>query len=92
MLSKFDDFPIHQTSEPLMVPNTSDRNFYNRTWFNGYAPDGSFYFGIGIAIYPHRGIMDCAFSVVRPNEPQYCFLVLEKSPKITPRLSLAPLN
>ena len=81
MLSKFDDFPIHQTSEPLMVPNTSDRNFYNRTWFNGYAPDGSFYFGIGIAIYPHRGIMDCAFSVVRPNEPQYCFFGSRKIPK-----------
>ena len=80
MLSKFDDFPIHQTSEPLMVPNTSDRNFYNRTWFNGYAPDGSFYFGIGIAIYPHRGIMDCAFSVVRPNEPQYCFFGSRKIP------------
>ena len=46
MLSKFDDFPIHQTSEPLMVPNTSDRNFYNRTWFNGFALMGPFILGL----------------------------------------------
>ena len=65
MLNKLDDFPIHQTPEPIAHPATSDRNVYDRTWFNGYAADGSDYFGIGMAIYPHRGILDCAFSVVR---------------------------
>ena len=92
MLSKFDDFPIHQTSEPLLVPNTSDRNFYNRTWFNGYDPDGSFYFGIGIAIYPHRGIMDCAFSVVRPDEPQYCFFGSKKIPEDPSETTVGPFK
>ncbi len=55
MLNKLDDFPIHQTPEPIAVPATSDRNVYDRTWFKGYANDGSYYFGIGMAIYPHRG-------------------------------------
>ena len=55
MLNKLDDYPIHQTPEPLAHPATSDRNVYDRTWFNGYAPDGSYYFGIGMAVYPHRG-------------------------------------
>ena len=56
MLNKLDDFPIHQTPEPIAVPVTSDRNVYDRTWFNGYTADGAYYFGIGIAIYPHRRI------------------------------------
>ena len=73
MLNNLDDFPIHQTAEPLAHPVTSDRNVYDRTWFNGYSPDGSLYFGIGMAVYPHRGVLDCAFSVVRPGELQYCF-------------------
>ena len=54
MLNKLDDFPIHQTPEPIAHPATSDRNVYDRTWFNGYAPDGSYYFGIGMAVYPQR--------------------------------------
>lgn len=73
MLDKFDDFPIHQTPEPIAHPATSDKNFYDRTFFNGYSADGSYYFGIGIAIYPHRGLMDCSFSVLTAEGQQYSF-------------------
>ena len=48
MLSRFDDYPIHQTPEPIAHAATSDRNVYDRYWFNGYADDGEFYFGIGV--------------------------------------------
>lgn len=37
MLSKGDDFPLHQTAEPVAYAGT-DRNFYDRYFFNGYAP------------------------------------------------------
>ncbi len=80
MLNKFDDYPIHQTAEPLAHPVTSDRNVYDRTWFNGYARDGSYYFGVGMAIYPHRGILDGAFSVVEPNGRQHCFYASRRAP------------
>ena len=59
MLSRFDDYPIHQTPEPIAQPASSDRNVYDRYWFNGYADDGEFYFGIGAAVYPeprHHGL------------------------------------
>src|SRR5882757_7191419 len=56
MLNKLDDYPIHQTPEPIAHAATSDRNAYDRTWFNGYSQDGSRYFGVGMAIYPHRGV------------------------------------
>ena len=36
MLSKGDDYPIHQTSEPIAYAGT-DRNFYDRYFFNGYS-------------------------------------------------------
>jgi hypothetical protein len=73
VLNRLDDYPIHQTPEPIAHPASSDRNVYDRTWFNGYTPDGSAYFGIGIAIYPYRKVLDCAFSVVQRDGRQHCF-------------------
>ena len=92
MLNKLDDFPIHQTPEPIAHPATSDRNAYDRTWFNGYAPDGSYYFGIGMAIYPHRGILDCAFSVVRPGELQHCFYASRRAPVERTEMQIGPFR
>ncbi|MBB5685873.1 hypothetical protein [Sphingobium boeckii] len=62
MLTQADDFPIHQTPEPIAYAG-SDRNFYDRYWFNGFEPDGSLFFLIGMGIYPHLNIIDCAISV-----------------------------
>ena len=80
MLSKFDDYPIHQTPEPIAIPATSDPNVYDRTWFNGYLPDGEGYFGIGMAIYPHRKVMDCAFAVVTTEGRQHSFIASRSAP------------
>ena len=49
-LSKFDDYPIHQTSQPIATPVSGDIHTYDRYWFNGYQDDGEFYFGIGAAV------------------------------------------
>ena len=76
MLNRLDDYPIHQTPEPIAVPATSDRNVYDRTWFNGYSPDGSQYFGVGMAVYPHREILDGAFSTVERRRTSACVLRL----------------
>ena len=64
MLTKGDDYPIHQTAEPIAHVGTSDRNFYDRYFFNGYARDGSIYFAAALGSYPNRQVMDGAFSVV----------------------------
>lgn len=72
MLTAFDDYPIHQTPEPLAVPASTDRHVYDRYWFNGYTDDGELYFGIGAAVYPNLGIVDCAISIVRGGE-QHAF-------------------
>ena len=92
MLNKLDDFPIHQTPEPIAHVATSDRNAYDRTWFNGYAADGSYYFGIGMAVYPHRGILDCAFSVVQPDTRQHCFFGSRRAPKERTEMDVGPFR
>jgi hypothetical protein len=92
MLNRLDDFPIHQTPEPIAHPATTDRNAYDRTWFNGYAPDGSYYFGIGMAIYPHRGVMDCAFSIVRPGGKQHCFFASRRAPTERTEMDVGPFR
>ena len=63
MLTKGDDYPLHQTPEPIAYSGT-DRNFYDRYWFNGYAPDGSMFFAVAFGVYPHVNIADAHFSVV----------------------------
>jgi len=63
MLTKGDDFPLHQTSEPIAFAGT-DRNFYDRYFFNGYAPDGSAFFAAAMGFYPQLGIVDASFCVI----------------------------
>jgi hypothetical protein len=64
-LSKGDDYPIHQTPEPVAYAGT-DRNFYDRYFFNGYSLAGqSTFFAAAFGVYPHLNIADAAFVVVR---------------------------
>lgn len=73
MLIKYDDYPLHQTAEPLSYISTSERNFYGRYWYNAYDFDGEFYFGIAFAMYPNREVMDGAISIVRKDGSQDSF-------------------
>ena len=64
VLTKGDDYPLHQTPEPVAYAGT-DRNFYDRYFFNGYAPDGSGFFAAALGIYPHLNVADAHFSAIR---------------------------
>jgi hypothetical protein len=70
MLTKGDEYPIHQTPEPIAFSGT-DRNFYDRYFFCGYQPDGSGYFAAGFGVYPHLNVADAHFSVLRDGT-QHC--------------------
>ncbi len=68
MLTKADDYPIHQDSVPIAYAGT-DRNYYDRYFFNGYPQDaaevgGDGHFGIAFGVYPALNIMDASFSVI----------------------------
>src|SRR5258706_2651402 len=68
VLSSHDDYPIHQASLPISQPSTSDINFYDRYFFNGYDHDGSSYFAIAMGLYPNRHVVDATFSTIRDGE------------------------
>ena len=91
MLTRFDDYPVHQTVEPIAHPASSDRNVYDRYWFNGYADDGSYYFAAGMGLYPNRGILDCGFSVVRNGE-QHSFHASRRAPAEPGETTVGPFR
>ncbi len=64
MITAGDEYPIHQTPEPIAFAG-SDRNFYDRFFFNGYSPDGSVFFAAALGVYPHLNIMDGAVSILK---------------------------
>lgn len=92
MLNRLDEFPVHQTPEPLAQLASSERNSYDRSWYNGYAGDGSYYFGFGMAVYPHRQILDGAFSVVRPGGQQHSFFASRRAPDERTDMQIGPLT
>lgn len=68
MLSPMDDFPVHQIAEPIRHVGTSDRNFYDRYYFNchpGLDYDGEpLFLIVGLGQYPNLGVTD-GFAVLR---------------------------
>ena len=73
MLTAGDEYPIHQTPEPIAFAG-SDRNFYDRFFFNGYSADGSVFFAAAMGVYPHLNIIDAAVSVWRSGRQSSVFL------------------
>ena len=63
MLTKGDDYPIHQMPEPIAYAGT-DRNFYDRYFFNGYSRNGNHFFAVCLGVYPHLNIIDASFCVI----------------------------
>jgi hypothetical protein len=64
MISAWDDFPIHQIGEPVRFVGTSDRNFYDRYYFNLHGCSDELFLIMGMGVYPNLGTQD-AFACVR---------------------------
>ena len=52
----FDEYPIHQTPLSLRYVGTSDRNFYDRCYFNAHDRTGDVWFITGLGVYPNLGV------------------------------------
>lgn len=70
MLSPLDDYPIHQIPEPARFVGTSDRNFYDRYYFNAYSRTADIFLVAGMGQYPNLGTTD-AFVAVRRHGVQH---------------------
>ncbi len=62
MLTAGDEYPLHQTPEPVAL--VTDRNFYDRFFYNGYSPDGRLFFAAAMGVYPALDVIDGAFCVM----------------------------
>src|SRR6478672_11851987 len=58
-----DDYPIHQTAEPIAHVASSDRNFYDRYYFNLHGSTDELFMVIGMGQYPNLATQD-AFACV----------------------------
>jgi hypothetical protein len=63
-LSPLDDYPIHQVPDVMRHVATSDRNFYDRYYFNCHSCSPDLMLIIGLGQYPNLGVAD-AFALLR---------------------------
>jgi hypothetical protein len=66
VITNLDDFPVHQVPEPMRHAGTSDRNFYDRYYFNGFSLEGGVMFVVGLGVYANLGVSD-AFLLVHSD-------------------------
>jgi hypothetical protein len=65
MLTNADDYLIHQLPVPATTPGTTDRNFYERYYFEGYSPDGDTFVVVTQGVYPLLNLTDAVFMIQR---------------------------
>jgi hypothetical protein len=90
MVTSWDDYPVHQAAEYIAHAATSDRNFYDRYYFNLH-PSSDEYFAIfGLGQYPNLGVRD-AFVDVRIGDEQH---IVRSSAPLTDRMdtSVGPIR
>lgn len=64
MIHSFDDYPIHQSSAPVMHPMSDSPGVYDRYFYNGFDESGAMFFAVALGVYPNRRVMDASFCVV----------------------------
>ncbi len=69
-ISPMDEFLAHQTAETFDYVFTSDRNFYDRYYFNMHDSTGDFFMVAGMGQYPNLGVTD-AFVTISHGTNQY---------------------
>jgi hypothetical protein len=68
MLSAMDDYPLHQIAEVIRYVGTSDRNFYDRYYFNLHACDDTLFLIFGMGQYPNLAVQDAFACVTRAGQ------------------------
>ena len=83
-ISPMDEFLAHQTPDTFDRVFTSDRNFYDRYYFNMHDSTGDFFMVAGMGQYPNLGVTD-AFVTISHGTNQYvvraCLLYTSPSPR-----------
>ena len=65
-----DEFPLHQAPTSLQYVGSSDRNFYDRCYFNAHDRSSEIFLVTGLGYYPNLGVKD-AYAAVRRGSKQW---------------------
>jgi len=60
-----DEFPVHQVPLSIRHMATSDRNCYDRCYFNAHDRTGDVFFVTGLGVYPNLGVIDAYATIAR---------------------------
>src|SRR6185312_7396182 len=71
MLGPTDEFPVHQIPQPIAWPGSSDRNFYDRSYFNAHDRTGDIFLISGIGYYPNLGVKDAFVLISRRGDGRF---------------------
>ena len=64
-----DEYPVHQVPLSMAHMATSDRNAYDRSYFNAHDRSGEVFVVTGLGVYPNLGVID-AYATVRRGDLQ----------------------
>jgi hypothetical protein len=64
-----DEYPIHQVPLSMKYVGSTDRNFYDRCYFNAHDRSGDIFLITGAGVYPAAGVKD-AYALVRRGTTQ----------------------
>jgi hypothetical protein len=60
-----DEYPVHQVPLSMRHMATSDRNAYDRCYFNAHDRTGEVFFVTGLGVYPNLGVIDAYATIAR---------------------------
>lgn len=89
-LTTWDDFPVHQSVDFIRRVATTDRNAYDRYYFNFHSERHDTFVVVGMGVYPNLGTKD-AFVLIRKGKKHH---VLRASAPLHDRadMSVGPIK
>lgn len=66
---ELDEYPVHQVPLSFARVGTTDKNFYDRYYFNAHDRTGELFAVCGFGVYPNLGVVD-GFFTIRKGDTQ----------------------
>lgn len=81
-----DEYPVHQTPLSMSYAGTSDRSFYDRSYFNAHDRTGDTFLITGLGIYPNLGVID-AYALLKRGSKHHCVRMSDAFDDSTDRIN-----
>ena len=62
-----DEFPVHQVPLSMRYMESSDRNSYDRSYWNAQDRTGEVFLVTGLGVYPNLGVTDAYATIATPG-------------------------